>query len=227
MRTPLLAGPHGKRNLAAVLLFIAIIGGSSVYYLNQYSMQPSIQVTNISTASPVQNPSSQNVVSLGRVTNSGVISYTAASSGTYVLVFDNRYSDSPESVAVTYSIGGGPSNSMSFTVLSGESRDVSTTLLAGQSITGSFSVAGTSGNSIAFQIMADTCTQSISFSFSLVNTGNANGFATVGFQADGQTVWSNKYFVQTGQQLPASASTSFSNCASHNYALVILSQEKS
>ncbi len=225
-RTPLLAGPHGKRNLAAVLILIAIIGGASGYGLYQYSLQPSIQVTNTSVAQPVQNPSSQNVVNIGHVTNSGVISYTAVLDGTYVLVFDNRFFDTPESVAVTYSIAGGPSNSMSFTILGGESKDVSTTLLAGQSITGTFTVAGTSGNEIAFQIIGNTCTQSISFSLSLVNTGNANGFANIGFQADGQTVWSNKYFVQMGQQVPASASASFGNCASHTYNIVVLSQQK-
>lgn len=225
-RTPILGGPDGKRNVAIAFGMIAIIGGVFGYYLYPYALQPSIQTTNFSTAQPVQNASSQNVVNLGRVTNTGVISYTAVTEGTYVLVFDNRFSDVPKSVAVTFSIAGGPSNSQSFTVLGGDSHDITTTLLAGQSITGTFTVAGTSGNNISFQIVANTCTQTISFSFSLVNSGNANGFASVGFQADGLTVWSNKYFVQSGQQVPASASASFSTCVSHSYNIVVLSQQK-
>ena len=225
-KAPILGGPDGKRNVAIALGLVLIIGGALAYYLYPYSQQPSIQVTNISTAQPVQNPSSQNVVDLGRVTNTGVFSYTAVLDGSYILVFDNMFSDVSKSVAVTYSIAGGQSNSQSFTVQGRDSHDVTTTLLAGQSIMGSFTVAGTQGNNIMFQIVANTCTQTISFSFSLVNTGSANGFATVGFQADGQTAWSNKYFVQTGQQLPASSSAMFSNCASHNYNIVVLSQQK-
>jgi len=224
---PVLGAPKRKRNFAIVLLLIAVVGIPGGYYAYQSSLQPSIQVTNISTAQPTQTSSSQNVVNLGRVTSTGSISYNAVLNGTYLMVFDNRFSDSPESVAVTYSIGGGPSNSMSFTVPRGSSRDVSTTLQAGQSITGTFTVAGTSNNDIAFQIVANTCTEAISFSFSIVNTGNANGFATVGFQADGKTVWSNRYFVQTGQQAPESASATFSSCPSHNnYNVVVLSQQK-
>ncbi len=225
-RAPILGGPNGKRNVAIALVLIIIVGGVLAYYLYPYSLQPSIQVTNISTAQPVQNPSSQNVVNLGRVTNSGSFSYTAVSDGTYVLAFDNGFSDASKSVAVTYSVAGGQSNSMSFTVLGRETHDVPTTLLAGQSIAGTFTVAGTSGNSIIFQIVANTCTESVSFSFSLVNTGNTNGFAIVGFQADGQTVWTSRYFVQNGQQVPASASASFSSCATHNYNILVLSQQK-
>jgi hypothetical protein len=225
-RSPILGGPNGKRNFAIALFSIAIIGGPGGYFLYQNSLQPSIQVMNITTAQPIQNPSSQNVVNLGQVTRSGAISYTAVLDGSYVLVFDNRFSDTPKSVAVTYSIAGGPSNSMSFTVLDGSSRDITTNLLAGQSIGGTFTVAGTSSNDIAFQIIANTCTQSVSFSFGIVNTGNANGLASVGFQADGQTVWSNRYLVQSGQQLPESGSASFGTCASHTFNVVVQSQQK-
>jgi hypothetical protein len=185
-----------------------------------------MQVTTISIAQPLQNPASDNVVNLGRVTSSGSISYAATLDGSYVLTFDNRFSDVPKSVAVTYSVAGGPSNAMSFTVPDGGSQTITVHLSAGQSITGSFTVAGGPNNEIEFRIIANTCTEAVSFSFSVVNAGSANGFATVAFQVDGQMAWSNKYFAQTSQQLPASGTLSLDNCASHNFNIAMVSQQK-
>src|SRR5712692_4557681 len=59
-------------------------------------------------------------------------------------------------------------------------------------------ISGGSGNDTDFYIAADTCTQTVNFSFTLVNSGSANGYATVQIQIDGQTNWTNRYFVARG-----------------------------
>jgi len=50
-----------------------------------------------------------------------------------------------------------------------------------------FTISGGSGNDTDFYIAADTCTQTVNFSFTLVNSESANGYATVQIELDGQT----------------------------------------
>lgn len=215
-----------KMPLAGVFVVILLIGGVGTYYAYQDSFQPKMQVSTVSIAQPLQSPAGGNVYDLGMVSGSGSISYTATQDGTYVLTFDNGFSDIQKSLAVTYSVAGGPSTAESFNVPGGSSQTISVNLLAGQSVTGSFTVAGGQRNDIQFSIQSNTCTEAVSFSFIVVNTGNANGFAHVAFTSDGQTSWSSQYFAQMGQQLPASGTVTINNCAAHTFNVILVSQQK-
>ena len=215
-----------RRALAGVVAVIFILGGVGGYYGYQNSLQPNMQITTMSIAQPLQSPASSTVVDLGRVTSSGSFSYTATMTGNYVLTFDNHFSDYPKSLAVTYSVAGGANIAQSFNIPAGDSQTITVSLAAGQSVSGSFSVAGGPQNNIAFSIVSDTCTESVSFSFAVVNGGSANGFANIAFTSDGQTAWTNRYYAQTGQQLPVSGTVTINDCASHTFNIALASQQK-
>lgn len=67
--------------------------------------------------------------------------------------------------------------------------------------------------------------ESWTVSFTLVNSGNANGYATVGVYVDGSLYSSNNYFVPQGNQMSESASIT-SSCGSHSYSVEVLSESK-
>jgi hypothetical protein len=99
-------------------------------------------------------------------------------------------------------------------------------LVHGQTLSGSFQVSGGGGNDINFYIQGETCTESISFSFTLVNSGTANGYSTVNLQSDGNQAWSNRYFVQQGQQVTENGAATLSDCNSHTFTVVVTQQQK-
>lgn len=206
-----------------MLVALGSIGGTVIYRAAQ---QPNIQVTEVNVPQGTAHPRSSTVVDKGTVVNSGTFDYTTTLPGTYALIFDNSFSIfSSKSVSVTYTVAG-TSDAKSFVVNPGNVERLSFDLSAGQRLSGSFAVSGGSGNDVVFSITARTCTQTVSFSFTLVNSGSANGYATVQFQVDGQTMWTNRYFVAEGQQLPKTGSVDLSDCNGHIYNVVISLTEK-
>jgi hypothetical protein len=167
---------------------IALIAGGSYAGITVYqaSQQPNIQATAIVIGQPITDPRLSTVLDDGRVANSASFGYTTVLPGTYTLVFENSFSTfSSKSVYATYTAAGA-THTQSFAVSAGSAQNIANNLLANQVLSGSFTVTGGSGNDVNFYITASTCTQTVTFSFSLVNPGAANGFATVHFNVDGQ-----------------------------------------
>jgi len=193
--------------------------------LYQNSLQPNIQVTAVDI-STIKNPNDSVVVNLGRVYDSGKFSYTAEQAGTYVLVFTNIYNilmPYSKRVSVTYSVDG-KSYTQSFEIR--EYFAIPLKLTKGQSTSGSFTVRGGFNNDVDFYIEAHTGTQSLTFSFTLVNSGVANGFAVVVLQADGKEIWSNRYFVQAGQQVDVSGKAILPDLDEHDLKIEVAQQQK-
>jgi len=145
----------------------------------------------------------------GRVTSPGSFDYTTSLPGTYTLVWDNIFSViTSKSVSVTYTVSGS-THSQSFTVQPGHNYELSFNLGNGDRVYGNFAVSGGS-NDVNFYITAQTCTETVSFSFTLVNPGSANGFATARLLEDGKdTTWSNRYYVPQGGQVQGSGTITF------------------
>ena len=179
-----------------VIVAVVILGGGiwgTIIY--QAAQQPNIQATSINIPQATTNLQYSIPVNDHIVANSGAFDYTTRLPGTYVLTFDNSFSTfSAKSVSVSYTAAG-TSVTKSFVVSGGKTEELSFTLSMGDRLDGSFSVSGGSGNDIAFYVTAQTCTQTVSFSFYLVNSGSANGYVTVHFQSDGTSIWSNRYHV--------------------------------
>ena len=209
--------------IVAVLVAGGAYGGNRIY---QDSLQPNIQATAVSFATPRADPVSSTPVDQGRVTSPGSFDYTTTLSGTYTLVWDNSFSVvTSKSVSVTYTVSGS-TKSTSFTVQPGHAQDLSFSLGTGDRIYGSFAVSG-GNNDVNFYITAQTCSQTVSFSFTLVNPGNANGFATARLTEDGHDAsWSNRYYVPQGGQVSGSGTATFPDCSTHTLNIVVSLQEK-
>jgi hypothetical protein len=218
-----------KRNIqlmtvAGIVIILVLIGGFLLY---QSSLQPNIQVTAVNIDTPTQTPASSTVVDEGRVSSSATFSYTVSLYGSYVLVWDNSFSTfSSKSVSGSYTVNGINQQTFSFTVTAGNSETLTLTLTPNDVLAGSFTVSGGSGNDVNFYITANTCSEVIAFSFTLVNSGTANGYSTVAFQSDTASPWSNRYYVQFNQQLPESGSVTLQDCLVHSFNIVKTAQQK-
>ena len=69
-------------------------------------------------------------------------------------------------------------------------------------------------------------TQTYTYSFSLVNTGDADGFVQVGFFLDNNLVAQDTYHVPQGTSVPKTANVLVGDCADHNPGLRILEVSK-
>ena len=209
--------------ILAVVVVVVAVGGVAAYYLMQ---QPNIQLTALNVGQPAQSPVTQTVQNQGRVSGSGSFSYTATLAGSYYLTFDNSFSIvSSKSVTVSYTVAG-KQYSTGVSLKPGETKDIYVGLDAGGQVTGTFSTSGGSGNDIDFWITGNTCTEKVSFSFTLVNSGPVSGYATVCFRSDGSCLGTNKYYVLAGQQLPVSWSAVLSECNNHVFAALVTGQQK-
>ena len=209
--------------VAVAVVVLVAVGGVAAYYLLQ---QPNIQLTALNVGQPAQSPVSQTVQNQGRVSGSASFSYTASLTGSYYLTFDNSFSlVSSKYVSLNYSVAG-KQYSTAVSLSAGQTKDVFVGLNAGGQVSGSFSTSGGSGNDVNFYVVGNTCSETVSFSFTLVNSGPVNGYATVSFRSDGSSIWTNKYFVSAGQQLPVSGSVSLSDCGNHVFSALVTAQQK-
>lgn len=64
-------------------------------------------------------------------------------------------------------------------------------------------------------------TQTYTYFFTLVNTGDADGFAQVHFLLDGERVADDVYLVRVGESVDKSAAINVGDCESHTLGVVI------
>ncbi len=213
--------------IAVVVIAVLVVGlgGYAGIQIYRASLQPNIQATNINIPRGIADPRTSTVSDAGRVVNSWTFDYTTSLPGTYTLVWDNSFSVfTSKSVSVTYTASGS-THGQSFTVQPGNTEQLMFNLGTGIRIYGNFAVFGGS-NDVNFYITAQTCTQTVNFSFTLVNSGASNGYATVQFMVDGQAAWTNRYYVTQGQQVGENGSVALSDCSGHVENLVVSQQEK-
>jgi len=212
--------------LSVVVLLVLVVGAASAYYVLEVAPQPDMQVTAIQSGTPVQAPQTQTVLSQGLVSNSGSFSYTANLTGSYYLTFGNSFSVfSSKNVGVTYTVAG-KQYKTGVSVGAGATQTIFVGLPSGGQVTGNYSVSGGSGNDIDFSIVGNTCTETVPFSFTIVNSGSVGGYASLAYQSDGSSIWTNRYYVAAGQQLPVSGSGNLLDCNTHTFAAVVTAQQK-
>jgi hypothetical protein len=247
----------GRSNLirlivVAIVIIVAVAGIG--YYLYEGSLQPNIQVVNLQFGAAQTNPQTSTVQDQGRVSSSGTFSYTATMSGIAYLIFDNSFSTFSSKQVSTQFSAAGVQNSQSFTVGAGSVDAIPVVLYSGQTVSGTFTASGGSGNDVDFSIQLYTCSQSIPFTANLVNSGNANGYAVVSLQIQSSsnggnptgsssystttgpaetaplvqngTVFSDRYYVPQGQQMTISGAATILDCGSHTFSAVISQLQK-
>lgn len=215
--------PEAKRTITIGIGIAAAIAIGAVAY--QLSLQPDIQVSNLSVSTKHNNEFVK-VLDHGRVSNSGDFYYTSPNNDSYYLVFSNDFSFiSTKYVGVSYT-DKGQYYSETFQVAPGTYKSIPVYAYSGKSVSGSFNVAGGSGNDVDFFVARESCSQSLSFSFSLANYGPVSGEAQVTLQSDGSSVWSNSYFVESQKQINQRGTATLSDCNQHEYKMMINSQKR-
>jgi len=217
--------------VVVIIILIASIGGYSFY---QFSLQPDIHATNLKYVVLETTPKTQ-VMFDDIIIESHTFSYEATQSCTCKLVFDwhSEYfwlSGDSRLVELRYMVAG-QSHNLSLKIPLNEQRFVSVELLKGDVISGSFSVIAPFWNEpadVKFRIIVETCSQTVRFEFTLVNSGTADGYATIITRLDDaeDTIWSNKYYIPKRQKLTESVTVSIPDCLEHKYSSRVESQTK-
>ena len=210
----------------------AIITGGSVtagiiigIFLYSLTILPNISVSDVIVNS-VPREEFVTVLDYGRVPNYSGFYYDPTVSGTYSLVFSNDFSFiSTKYVEAKYT-DNGKYYTQSFQVPAGSQKIIPVYASSSQVISGDFSVSGGSGNDIDFYIGSVICSQTVTFSFNLINTGPVDGNTEIILEADGQSVWSNSYFIEKNTQSRKDGKVTISDCYQHEYFLTISKIER-
>jgi hypothetical protein len=204
-----------------VLLALIIISTAAVSYSVLY--RPNIQKVGVEIPKPTISHTHNllyDFLALGSFT----FYYPANESTTLNLHFSNDQGYMiTKSVTFTYSIDD-QAKVISFSLPPYAGTHYSIDLLAGQVLHGNLSVSGSLINDIFFSLTTTTCTQSISFSFTLVNSGYSNGFAVVEFRSDGMSVWSNRYYLEAGGSKVETGTVTIPDKEDHTFMLIVVEQ---
>ena len=210
-----------KKWVLSVLLALIIIIAAVVSYSVLY--RPNIQIAGMEIPKPTISHKHNllyDFLSLGSFT----FYYPANESTTLNLRFSNEQGYMiTKSVAFTYSIDD-QAKVISFSLPPFASTHHSIDLLAGQVLHGDLSVSGSLVNDIFFSLTTSTYTQSVSFSFTLVNSGYSNGFAVVEFRSDGRSVWSNRYYLEAGGSEVETGTVTIPGKEDHAFSLMVVEQ---
>jgi len=193
--------------------------------LYSFTILPNISVSDV-TVNSVPREEFVTVLDYGRVPNYSSFYYQPKVFGTYNLVFSNDFSFiSTKYVEAKYS-DNGKFYTQSFQVPAGANKIIPVYAGSGQVISGDFSVSGGSGNDVDFYIGTVTCSQTVTFSFNLINTGPVDGNSEIILEADGQSVWSNNYFIEKNTQARKDGKVTINDCYQHEYFLTISKIER-
>ena len=201
-----------SRSLIGILLALIVLAG---FFLLQGSFQPDIKISNKEINLIDRVLESETLIGRERFYDGGAFSLLAGQTGTYFLVFSDLDVYPPltsaKEISVNYTIDG-DFHSDKLEVVGGSYRSLGVNATKGQTISGDFVVTGTHTNGeIDLTIRAVRCTQTLSFSFTAVNSGLANGFAVVQLLVDGESVWVNQYHIDAGREMQDSGMISISD----------------
>lgn len=223
------ARPESPKKYIAIGIGLAV-AAIAVYlalpFVHQNTLQPNYQITDLLFSEPRQDTTQITDLQQARVANSSSFNYVAERSGDYSLVFSNTFSlVSDKQVSLSYSIDG-DRTARTITVPAPSKVSIPIKTQSGQTIEGSFTISGGSGNDVDFFIMHKECSQTIISSFNLVNAGKGNGTAFVTMKADGQTIASNQYYLTSNQQVTKTMKATIADCDSHSYTMMVEKQTR-
>ena len=211
----------------AVALTLAIVNSQQsriprIYILNQ-NIEPAIKRWD--NQSLIQDQveyrdhwtgNASTIISIGSYS----FNYTAKEPGTYEMYFVNAWENQdPVFISLEYSA---PQRNMKAEALSipyKSQMQFTEILEANESIRGNFNVTGHPNQGILFGLNLPKCSQSVSFSFYLANTGQESRSTSVELVANGVPVWSNSYFVESGRLVADSGTAAVDDCTEHSYNL--------
>lgn len=223
---------EGKRwKVFGIILAVWIVITGGGYFAYETSRQPNIQPTSFQFQT-VNDPKVARVVNQGLVREFSSFDYAAQVPGKYMLVFTNPAPIlSSKTVSLSYAAGEqSKSISIELKFSTPNPALIEVDLSKGQRLQGNFRVTSVGldiNAGVDFEILGSICSQAVSFKFELVNSGEVDGYATIGLLVDGvSSEWSNKYFVKQGEILEESGAVILDDCQKHTYKIVNIEQSK-
>jgi hypothetical protein len=216
-----------KTRVLIVLIALAIIFTvmvSFTLFLRTNTLAPNFQVTDVSISKPMIT-SGSNLIFHGHILDSLSFSYTASESVNCRLDFSNNGASlEPKSVTLEYYTVNDTAKVDTFNVAPFASNSRSFDLLTGQSFSGYFEISGAAVNDLWVAFTYTNYTQSVDFSFNLVNSGSADGFADVELLSDGVSNWSNRYTLVAGGNHMETGTVTIHDKEEHTFMIIIIEQ---
>ena len=212
-----------KKWVLSVLVALIIIGTAAVSFsvlLRTNTPTPSFQVVNVSISKPTIRDTNH-LVFYGYVRDICSFYYTASESVTYVLVLNNPNSPSKFVNLTRFTDDSEIIDTMNIPPLATQQRSYD--LLKGQTFSGQLSILG-GENDLHLYINYHNYTQSIDFSFNLVNTGSSDGFVVVELRSDGTSVWSNRYYLEARGNEGKTGTVTIPDKEDHAFSLIVVEQ---
>lgn len=146
--------------------------------------------------------------------------YTANESGVYEMYFVNPWENQdPVSISLRYSAPQRDMKAQSLSIPYLSQMHFREIMEAGESISGNFNVTGHPNQGILFTLLLPKCSQSVSFTFVLANTGQVDASTSARLEADGRTVWSDGYSVEAEKISAGRGTATINDCNEHTYIL--------
>ena len=212
--------------LSVLIVLIIICSGAVTYsvLLRLNAPVPNIQVNDVNISKPTISQWS-NLIFDGHVLNTLSFYYTANASVTCRLNFSNNGASlASKSVTLTYYTINDTAKVDTFYVAPFASDSRGFDLPPGQSLSGYFEISGTAVNDLWVAFTYINYTQSIDFSFNLVNAGSSDGFAVVELRSDGVSVWSNRYYLEAGGNEGVTGTVAIPDKFDHTFLLLMVEQ---
>ena len=146
--------------------------------------------------------------------------YTAKEPGVYEMYFVNTWENQdPVIVSLVYNA---PQRDMKGETLSipfKSQMQFNEQMEPDERIRGNFNVTGHPNQGILFGLILPKCTQSVSFTFVLANTGRDDHFSSVQLKADGVPVWKADYNVEAEKIKTVRETARVNDCTDHSFNL--------
>jgi hypothetical protein len=215
-----------KKWVLSVLLVLIILIIATILYSVFYRepLIPNFQVADVSISKPMIT-SGSNLIFHGHILDSLSFSYAASEAVNCRLDFSNNGASlEPKSVTLEYYTVNDTAKVDTFNVAPFASNSRSFDLLSGQSLSGYFEISSAAVNDLWVAFTYTNYTQSVDFSFNLVNSGSADGFAVVELRSDGASVWSNRYTLVAGGNRVETGTVTIHDKGEHSFVLTVIEQ---
>ena len=202
-----------------------IISATAVLYLALHQPDesaPSFQLIDVIISKPTIEDANH-LVFYGTVKDACSLYYTASIPVTYHLTIHNPNSPTKSANLTRFINDSEIIENLNIPPYATYQRSYD--LLKGQTFSGLLSISG-GENDLHLYINYHNYTQSVDFSFNLINSGSSDGYAVVEFRSDRTVVWSNRYYLEVGGNERDTRTITIPDKEDHTFQLVVVQEEE-
>ena len=220
-------------SIGVAIVAVAIV---TLFFIGNFSSQPDIRISDQNFN--ILDMQNETILLVDReVSGSYSFNYEIEKTGTYTLLFNNSLAVSPFTKYVGIEVlFAGEKNSDLLEIPPMEYKKAEFELSSGDIISGEFQIVASDmlgqminqPANIWFTFTGKASSQTLGFQFTLTNTGDVDGYATVAVALDDRRniIWTNNYYVPKGEQTTHQEITTIPDLAEHTGLMAIISQIK-